>query len=404
MIFTPLLLFFLVAKVACAKILRTSGRWIVDAETGDRFKLRCATWAGHLETNIPEGLQHRPVANVARWVADHGFNCVRLTFSTDLALNPNQLVSESFAAATAKVNGATSEQLSTLLNMTRTHNDWLEASTTRGAFERVIAELAAVNVTVVLDNHVSRAGDCCNERDGNGWWSQVPDTGFEMVNSRYFNAYNWTLGLESMASWASSYPNIVGMSLRNELRAVEQQNRDNKPWYTYITEGARAVREVNRNLLIVVGGTEFGTQLGFLWDQQLDRDVFEDKLVYEFHHYTHHALGSTCDTRKEDIGRRVGYLLVQDKPFTGPLFLSSFGWPQNNPVASQSDYARCLAEYMVDNDAEWAYYALQGSYYLRQNVVDDDEPLGLLNHDWSDWRNAEFPQVLGRMFDMTQGP
>lgn len=68
----------LIVQSTLAVVLHTSGRWILNA-SNQRVKLRCVNWAGHMEVNIPEGLQHQPVATIAQWVASNGFNCVRLT-------------------------------------------------------------------------------------------------------------------------------------------------------------------------------------------------------------------------------------------------------------------------------------------------------------------------------------
>ncbi len=59
---------------------------------------------------------------------------------------------------------------------------------------------------------------------------------------------------------------------------------------------------------------------------------------------------------------------------------------------------------MTGNDADWAVWALQGSYYVRNQQVDFDEYYGLLNHDWTDWRNPAFSGMLGNMWKQTQGP
>jgi endoglucanase len=53
---------------------------------------------------------------------------------------------------------------------------------------------------------------------------------------------------------------------------------------------------------------------------------------------------------------------------------------------------------------DWAYWALQGSYYVRDANADVDESFGLLKKDWSDWRNTEFKGLLGNMWQQTQGP
>ncbi|KAJ2964720.1 hypothetical protein NQ176_g10774 [Zarea fungicola] len=66
--------------------LHSSSRWILGADN-QRVKLRCINWAGHLEVNVPEGLHKQPVNYIASWIANQGFNCVRLTYSIDMALN-----------------------------------------------------------------------------------------------------------------------------------------------------------------------------------------------------------------------------------------------------------------------------------------------------------------------------
>ncbi|KAG2017362.1 glycosyl hydrolase family 5 protein/cellulase [Coprinopsis cinerea AmutBmut pab1-1] len=385
-----------------AVVLRSSGRWILDASTGQRVKLRCVNWAGHMETNIPEGLQHQPASTIAQWIATNRFNCVRLTFSIDMALNPNQRVSDSFTAAAGPAGVSVSE-MQGLYNQALSKNPWLSSSTTRGAFARVIQELEARNVLVVLDNHVSRASWCCSTNDGNGWWASA--SGYDANNSRYFDTNNWLNGLRSMASFSHSHPNVVGIALRNELRAVGNQDRNNHAdWYNYITQGAQAVRGANSNLLVVVGGVNYALDLSFVWNRMLDRNVFGDKLVWELHNYAWSGGGRDCNNHQKMMGDRGGFVLIQNREFTGPLFLSEFGWAQNNPSADEIAYSSCLVRYLESNDAEWAYWALQGSYYVRERRVNFDETFGLLNHDWSGWRNGSFVRTLGKMWDVTQGP
>lgn len=53
---------------------------------------------------------------------------------------------------------------------------------------------------------------------------------------------------------------------------------------------------------------------------------------------------------------------------------------------------------------EWSYWALQGSYYVRDGQTDVDESFGLVKRDWSDWRNTQFTGWLGNMWQQTQGP
>ncbi|KAJ2966773.1 hypothetical protein NUW58_g10588 [Xylaria curta] len=185
--------------------LKTSSRWILDDE-GKRVKLRCVNWAGHLETNTPEGLNKQSVGYIADFVAAQGFNCVRLTFSIDHALNPDVPLSQAFssAASTASVDV---NAMNSMYTKIVEKNAFAASGTTRDAFAAVIAALWERGVMTILDNHVSKAGWCCNLTDGNGWWDEA--AGYNSANSRFFHTDNWLKGLESMASWAKSQPGVA---------------------------------------------------------------------------------------------------------------------------------------------------------------------------------------------------
>lgn len=79
-----LLLLFLHTTQAIPLPLSTSGRWIVDG-AGRRAKLACANWAAHMEAMVAEGLGKQPVDGISKRVRSMGFNCVRLTWPTELA-------------------------------------------------------------------------------------------------------------------------------------------------------------------------------------------------------------------------------------------------------------------------------------------------------------------------------
>lgn len=389
------------ASIASAVALSTSDRWIVDSQNR-RVKLRCVNWAGHQEVNIPEGLQHQSVSTIASWISSNRFNCVRLTYSTDMALNPNQRVSDAFNAA-ASAAGVSASSMQSLYNSALSKNPWLSSATTLSTFARVVQELSSRNVLVILDNHVSKASWCCGTSDGNGWWASA--SGYNANNSRFFDTNKWLEGLRAMANFAKSHPNIVGMGLRNELRAVGSQDGNNHAdWYNYIGQGASAVSSTNRDLLIVIGGVNYATELGFLYDRPFNRSPYGNKVVWEFHNYQWTYGNRDCNSHRTLIGNNVGFLLASGKPYTGPLWLSEFGWNQQNPSAQENSYATCLVQYMESNDADWAYWALQGSYYVRDGRVNYDETFGLLNSDWSGWRNSAFIGKLGRMWEKTQGP
>jgi hypothetical protein len=224
-----------------AVVLHTSSRWILDSNN-QRVKLRCVNWAGHMETNIPEGLQSQSIDYIASWIASNGFNCVRLTYSTDMALNPNVRVQDSFNNAAAAA-GVPLADLGAVYRSAVSRNPFLATATVQETFGAVVDALGARNVLVVMDNHVSRASWCCGMSDGNGWWDAA--AGYNAANSRFFNTGNWLEGLRRIARWSASRPNIVGISLRNELRAASgQDGNSHADWYRFTAEGCNADRSI----------------------------------------------------------------------------------------------------------------------------------------------------------------
>ncbi|KAK1768457.1 glycoside hydrolase superfamily [Phialemonium atrogriseum] len=393
--------------------LHTSSRWILDADN-KRVKLRCVNWAAHMETNVPEGLHKQSIDYLADWIKAQGFNCVRLTYSIDHALNPDLKVSDSFTAAAAAA-GVSAAAMQDLYARAVAKNPFLggAATTTRDVFGAVVDALWARGVMTVLDNHVSRASWCCDLTDGNGWWDTA--FGYNDWNSRYFGTADWLAGLAAMAAWAGHYPGVVAMSLRNELREFLLQDLNGRrDWYDLVGRAGAAVHAANPDVLVIVGGVQSATDLTHLrTSKTLDTSRWAGKHVWEFHAYSFTVTFpdplSSCAASRAEYGLFDGFVLEQGRAFTGPLFLSEFGvgmsgGPGNGLSERDGAYLDCLVGYMADNDAEWAVWALQGSYYVRDGVVDKDEGWGLLDGAWAGWRNSAFPGMLKGMWNVTQGP
>ncbi|OAL55506.1 glycoside hydrolase [Pyrenochaeta sp. DS3sAY3a] len=377
MILQLVTIFLLLISATTAQLLplHTSSRWILDS-TNKRFKLKCINWAGHMEANIPEGLQHASVDSISRIISDSGFNCVRLTFSIDMALSKDGKVSESFGTLSART-GAEAAAVNELWGRVKARNSWIANASLGETFGTVINALGARGIRVILDNH-------------------------------------WITGLATMAKFAVAYPAVAGIGLRNEIRETPVlQNRED--WYTYITQGAKAVHDANPDLLIAVGGTLSSTDASFLRSRPLDRSPFNNKIVWEWHQYTFSppwiASFKNCGIWKSLVGGFTGFLLQQNQAYTGPLWLSEFGFgmaggpPERSGIGSVDDYnyLKCVVEYVSGNDGDWALWAIQGNYYVRDGQVDRDEPWGLLNSDWTTWRNPAVRDVLAPLFKQTQG-
>lgn len=359
--------------------LSTNSRWVVD-RFGVRVKLSCVNWVGHLEPGIPEGLNKNTARGIAILVRATGFNCVRLTSSTWLWTNDSY-------------GGLTVAQSFSNLNITsssialRAINPELYPLTLREVHHQVINILTAQGLMVILDNHVSKPQWCCASNDGNGFWGD-----------EFFDAETWLMGLTTVASEFSNNPFVVAMSLRNELRGSRQNSY---LWRVLMSTAAQAVHDVNPNILIIAGGLNFGTDLSFLNKGALETSRFPNKLMYEFHWYKTSRLArggnfnnasdqNACAISQSNVHADNGFLLEKN----APLLLSEFGINLDSTNISETQFLDCVIDYLERADLDWAFWALQGSYYLRDAVRDADEVYGLLESTWRSFRN---PTVVSRL-------
>jgi endoglucanase len=413
--------------------LRTDSRWVLDAN-GERVKLKCVNWAGHMEPNTPEGLHKQSIEYIADFVAEQGFNCVRLTFSIDHARAPDVKVSEAFTAA-AEPAGVSVDDMNNLYSAVAQKNPSFTAdTTTRDVFEAVIAALWARGVMTILDNHVSKASWCCklpftstilmlcsfeltisqgNLDDGNGWWDE--GFGYNDLNSRYFKTQEWLDGLTAIATWATTQQGVVGISLRNEIRELLPfQGLDNRgDWYNFMKQAGERVHEAHPDVLVIAGGTLGGTDLSHLKLRDFDFSAWAGKLLWEWHAYSYTVnfpnSGEDCGFTKGQYGFNNGFVLEQGRSWTGPLILSEFGFGmaggERDGLNDQDrTYFDCIKEYVLENDSEWAIWGLMGSYYVREGQVDYDEGYGVMDRDWVGLRNSRLPELLGEMFNTHQFP
>ncbi|RVW71958.1 hypothetical protein CK203_052532 [Vitis vinifera] len=262
-------------KPVVALPLYTNSRWIVD-EDGARVKLACVNWPSHQEAAVAEGLSNHPVDLISKRIASLGFNCVRLTchFSWPPTSHwPPSLLYSPFRGLAC---------LNPLL--------------------AVVSNLADNNMMVILDSHFSEPS--------------FHDNG--VFGDQHFNPDLWVKGLTRIATMFSGVPNVVGMSLRNELRCPNQNVKD---WYRYMQKGAEAVHSANPDVLVIISGLSDGTDLSFLLNQQLEL-TFTGKLVLEMHWHGSRVgrAGETSNPNKvcgrvvDSIMRRGGVLLQQGWP------------------------------------------------------------------------------------------
>ncbi|XP_057433065.1 glycosyl hydrolase 5 family protein-like [Lotus japonicus] len=366
--------------------LSTSGRWIVNeggGGGGERVKLACVNWVSHLDAMVVEGLSQQPVDVISKGIKSKGFNCVRLTWSLSLLTNDSLTVRESFQNLGL---------LQSISGMQANNPSFIDLPLIK-ALQAVVKSLGDNDVMVILDNHITQAMWCCSNTDGNGFFGD-----------QHFDPNLWIMGLTKMATLFNGVTNVVGMSLRNELRGPKQNVPD---WYRYMSKGAEVVHAANPNVLVILSGLNFDTDLSFL-DKQPVQLTFNKKLVFEAHWYSFSNTqawttgdpNQACGQVTRNMMRMSGFLLQQG----WPLFLSEFGVDMRGTNVNDNRFLNCFMALAAELDFDWALWTLAGSYYTARGIVGMEEFYGLLNGDWSQVRSESFLQRISAVQLPFQGP
>ncbi|KAL8709785.1 MAG: hypothetical protein Q9220_005571 [cf. Caloplaca sp. 1 TL-2023] len=253
-------------------------------------------------------------------------------------------------------------------------------------FDAVAQECAKQHVYVHLDNHVSKAGWCCSRNDGNAWFGDED-----------FDVTKWTRGLGYMADHGRSWPSL---------------NYNWATWHDNMTAGADAVHKANPDLLIFFSGLESDSQLRPLFTgaplgsgPSFDKSKLDyaNKIVLEVHDYD---FGSNCTEKESKLMQNSFGAIDSSDPDTTtvfPLVMSEWGFAQQ-PDQNKAQYASCLQQLLPAQKVGWMTWVLAGSYYVRSGQADADEPWGLLDHEWKDWRCPEcIAEGLAPMVKATLG-
>lgn len=214
------------------------------------------------------------------------------------------------------------------------------------------------------------------------------------------------------------------MSLRNELRqpftnvTLYRSSYNWETWHARTKDGVAAIRKENPDALVFLSGLESDTTLqpvvrGDALTPGSTRftvaDISsssggggggggggENKIALELHSYSNvinQVQANNCTALRAAL-RDAGFEALLSNSTDGagavknrlPVLLTEFGWEQQNGTEWDAAYATCLRGFVSETGAGWMIWVLAGSYYTREGKQDSDEPWGLLNHDWSDWR------------------
>ena len=405
--------------------LTTRGRWIVD-QRGSRVKFACINWASHMEALVPEGLADQPMDELVKTIRHLGFNCVRFTMSTEMTENFTVPIRVSIdRAMSTETKGG----------FYRNNHEFAgDDVTVYDVFNAAMKAMKRHDLLVVLDNHVSEASWCCGYTDRNRWWDSFDarrlfnlqrSSSAEAETELSGNSDNdlfpvdpWLAGLSHIATEASKWPHVVGVGLRNEVHNFNPFGRTQR-WFKNMRLAGYTVHKVDPSLLIVVGGLSFASYLRHLKSEPLFHpdSAIKQQLVYEAHFYNLLYVSpgwklfgykATCKYMNAFLNTRVGFVTQTGRDFSGPLWLSEFGfnveeYRPNDERNPDTMWMRCLRQWMEERDIDWAYWVLHGKYYKREHAQDFFEEWGLLNEFHSKVRNPYILDTLRSLMTIRQG-
>jgi endoglucanase len=338
--------------------LHTKGHLILDA-SGHAVRLTSVNWYGFDQKEyVAGGLDHAPLATIVGEIVALGVNSVRLPWANE-TLEHNPVVPDYAVKANPQFKDKRAMEI----------------------MDAVVDALAKAHIMVILDNHMSRADWCCDEKDGNGLWYNA-----EYPESKWLADWRTITGRYKHEPW------VIGADLRNELRsgAAWGGNDPKLDWHAAAERGGNAVLGVNPRLLIVVESPEYSTNFaGF--DKLPVRLKVADRLVYSPHAYfSEKHVFSSYEELQQVYDARAGFLLHTEPGV--PLWVGEFGTCQTLNCGATSDWFKLYVRYLKENGLAWSYWPLNGTQSSGAGrKYDTLETFGLLS---TDYQHVAAPKVV----------
>ncbi|KAK1969036.1 beta-1,6-galactanase [Colletotrichum sublineola] len=394
----------------------TRGRDIVNSR-GEVVTWAGVNWPMSGETMVPEGLEWASVDQILDQVESVGFNYIRMGYAIEMVDQVYDREGEdvplevAMITALGFVNGTKVTN-----NIIRNNPSWTRETTRFEIWSDIAAAALERGIFISPDVHVSKASWCCSHTDGNAWFGDV-----------HFDAARWRRGLAHVAGWARAHPNVVSMSLRNEVRESWNVTGLYYNWETLVgnfSAGADAIHAANPNVLILWGGMQYGQDLSALTSGKnyltapcykctairdaarreprvfdVDSYPWADKLVWELHLYkmSEDLDTGTCPAIEAGLYRSGFNALGIDPPADcgddcpqasrlTPVIFSEFGNAQDDTLRNDTLQA-CLREYTVKHGVSWMVWGLAGSYRVRSGAQGVPDTWGLTNYEWNGWNH-----------------
>jgi endoglucanase len=364
--------------------LSTQGRYIVDAR-GRRVRLAGVNWYGaHEDLGVAPGLDRTDRRALARRIASHGFNSVRLPFSLWMTEQTAPVPAE-YLAANPDLAGAAPMQV----------------------YDACVEALTEAGLVVIPNCHTLDAGWCCEADDHNGLW----------FNDRW-PAMRFFAAWQSMAARYRSNPLVAAMDIMNEPRRTRVGWRVLTPTWgsrprtdiaAMYTAAGNLIHQVSPDVLIICEGLEYAADLSGAARHpvRLERP---GKVVYSLHDYPwFHPGDQPRAAYLEQMERTGGYLLTQQ---IAPVWIGEFGSATRSLEAFSGGWWNNFEAWVTDRDVDWCWWALnptqpKGTVPVtgrHRSDWGDPEPWGLLTPDWRGVANPAVLDILKAMIPPRTGP
>ena len=175
---------------------------------------------------------------------------------------------------------------------------------------------------------------------------------------------------------------------------------DRSLWVPRAAAAERAAAEIHaidESKLIVVAGIGYGADFTGAYTDPIVLTI-PGRLVYSPHDYSwFHGYIDSYSELAVELGSWWGFLIVEDEPFTAPVWVGEFGTCNTGPdciAGSTPDGAwfSTFIDYLNAGDIDWAYWPLNGTMARA-----DDREYGAV--DWfgvidETWSEPAMPEQL----------
>jgi len=383
--------------------LSASGRWIVDAN-GQRVKLAGVNWPGaHEDDMVPSGLDYRDRNEIARQIAEWGFNSVRLTFAVRTLTVASQANPELLAA-----------------------NPDLVGLTPWGVFQAVVQALTGQGLIVIPNCHMLFSGWCCSTADNNGLWYND-----NWPVSRFRAAW------QTIATAFARNPLVAAYDIKNEPRNATIGGTVRTPTWGDGNTGTdfRLMYQQTGNLihqhdpdaLIICEGLSYAASLTGVPANPV-RLTHPHKVIYSGHDYpwfghaANQSRGDYLSQMHANLGR-----VMDPGSWQAPLWLGEFNVDNQSPSildpgiphgasspysAGTANWWHNVTAWLTQTDADWCYWHLGGTHVKGTEPVtkrliytkDDRCSSGVFAQDWQGPSSPHLLTALQKMQPASFGP